>query len=340
VTAAPNGVAYRGTVLRVGSAIILVDQEGTDPTPVQATQVAPRFCADDDCSPNPYPQTPQPPLVSRNCGTADCDGDGIDDDLEDRLANVWFPLVHEAYQECGLVINFDPKRPDTRQPVVFRARYMSYGGVVDTNYIAINFVMLYKLDCGPPGFPPGDIGAGLGLFGPAHSGDAESFVVFLHKASDGSFETPASFLRISAVAHSHSFGEKQSTNVTLTYPSIVKPEIWVGYHKHGVFAERSQCYPEWLNLCVNAPYYYSYHLFNLGERNAPFITDLGAVYPGFANYNAWGCGGLLGGPAKISDGLYIDPFDYLPSPPTQENWRDGDIVPNTSTVVFRASCGS
>jgi hypothetical protein len=77
--------------------------------------------------------------------TRRCDGDGVHDALENQLAERWFPNVRMSFGECGRAFLL------TNQPVLFRARYLSYGGIVDQDWMAINYTILYSGDCGPPG---------------------------------------------------------------------------------------------------------------------------------------------------------------------------------------------
>ena len=108
-----------------------------------------------------------------------------------------------------------------------------------------------------------------------HPGDSEPFVVFLTKAADGTWNTPASFVGIAAVAHAGTQLEKQSYSTVLRAnvdPELVKPELWVGYKKHGNFVELSKCTPDWLNLCVTTPALFSYKLHNVGEHLARSST--------------------------------------------------------------------
>ncbi len=124
-----------------------------------------------------------------------------------------------------------------RQPVLDRARYLSVGGVLDTNHMAINYTMLYREDCGPPRgtFPYPSWG-----WLSAHAGDSEPFVIFLNRASDGSWV----FDRIVAVAHAGTVYEIETVGYTLNANG--KPDLWVGYSKHGNVVEFDRCGGEWV----------------------------------------------------------------------------------------------
>ena len=118
----------------------------------------------------------------------------------------------------------------------------------------------------------------------------------------------------------------------------MKPELWVGYKKHGNFVELSKCTLDWLNLCVTTPALFSYKLHNVGEHRARVLDDLGALAltPILAGQYVWRCQGFLGGPAKILNDLYLSQFNY----PGRLYWDDGDIVPYTDQVRFPVLCGS
>ena len=159
--------------------------------------------------------------------------------------------------------------------------------------------------------------------------------MFLSRAADGTWHTPASFMFIAAAAHAGGPFEVQSRSTALRANS--KPDLFVGLSKHGNFVDYSKCAPDWLNLCVTSISLFSeqYKLFNVGEHLARFIDNLKGVQSWNGQY-AWSCQGFLGGPAQVLNDLYLAPFHY----PGEFFWDDGDIVPNTSQVVIPRLCGS
>jgi hypothetical protein len=198
--------------------------------------------------------------------------------------------------------------------------------------------LLYRLDCGPPGdyFQNTPVGTLLDALLTAHKGDNEPFVVFLVKAADGSWDTPASFNGVAAVAHAKSVGETFSKSMQLN-PVNSKPDLWSGFHKHGNFVELSKCQPDWLNRCAQGPgFQYPRELFNVGERLAPFIDDLGAIVPMWSGQTVWHCRKFFGA-GIIADDLYLRAFGS--TTPPEQTWDDGDIDPVTGQVVSRNLCG-
>lgn len=268
------------------------------------------------------------PRIRLNCGTSDCDGDGLPDDVEDELANRFFPTVHHHHSECGII--WDTHDPaGLKEPVLYRARYLSVNGVIDTDHIAINYVMLYPRDCGPPGSPHSCVGV---CWHTQHDGDNEPFVVFLVKDVSGTWQ----FESIAAVAHSRAtfLGlplEVQSQSILLNAAN--KPDLWVGYKKHGNFVQLEKCDGGYINQCVDPGVGLPWHLYNVGERLAQFIDDLSVVYSRFKGQRVWQCQPFMSA-GIIRDDLYLDIYPSSVRGP----WENGDIVPGTSTIVFGGPC--
>jgi hypothetical protein len=262
-----------------------------------------------------------------NCGMPDCDGDGLDDELEETLAYQFFPTTHYHRPECGLMTDrlFEPE--GTRQPVLYRARYVTLNGVIDTSHMVINYVMLYTRDCGAPGgaiFPP--LPQGWDTF--SHEGDNEPFAVFLFKDAAGQWQ----FETITAIAHNNTGFEHQSVWGALNEEG--RPDLWVGYKKHGNYTILSGCTPSWLNECTDPGQGLALRLYNVGERLAPFIDDLSVVASRWRGKHVWGCDNFFPKAGVIRGDLYLAEYQY------KGGWDgDADIVPGTSTVILgEGSC--
>jgi hypothetical protein len=341
VTAGPHQdeIDSRIATLHIAGTVVLIEQIGTiDPLTAFSNQIDISICGD-DCQP---PQSPPPPagipIVSTNCGASDCDGDGLNDADEKSLAYRWLPNIHSISPDCGMLLFRGDGKANKNQPVIFRAHYMSHDGVVDPTHIAIFYQLLYRLDCGFPGDWYQNTPARLVAdeFGAAHKGDNEPFVVFLVKAPDGSWDTPASFDGIAASAHAHTSGEVFSKSMLLN--GYGRPDLWVGFDKHGNFAELSKCAPDSINRCAQPGFGFQYprELFNVGERLAPFIDDLGAIVPIWSGQTVWGCHKFYDA-GIIADDLYLRTFG--PNLPPEQTWDDGDIDPTTGQVLSRHLCG-
>jgi hypothetical protein len=271
-----------------------------------------------------FAQSVAVPRIRLNCGTSDCDGDGLDDDLEDYLASKFFPTTHFHYPECGLQVDFSLGLEGLRQPVLYRARYLTLDGVIDTAHIAINYVMLYRKDCGTPGgtFPVPD-GWSFG----SHDGDNEPFAVFLFRDAAGEWQ----FESITAIAHNGTSFEAQTVSATLNEKD--KPDLWVGYKKHGNYVNLGACTPSWLNECTNPGQGLTWRLYNVGERLAQFVDDLSVVSSRWRGKRVWGCGTFFQA-GVIRNDLYLTAYTF------GGTWDDdADIVPGTSTVILgEGSC--
>src|SRR5262249_23547125 len=122
-------------------------------------------------------------IYATGASIVDADGDGIDDRRELEIARALMPTIYPYPSEhCPAPIN--PK------PIAFRARYPEcLGGARLTDWIAINYYILYSRDCGCD----------------SHDGDNEGFVVF-GRLIDGQWQRYYQ----SAVAHAGTLAERHS----------------------------------------------------------------------------------------------------------------------------------
>jgi hypothetical protein len=226
-------------------------------------------------------------VTSRAPGTlvafSDNDFDGIDDNHEMELAQRFFPEIrHHSFEVCQLPL------PAT---YIFRARHPSYQGQVNTNFIAINYIRLFRYDCGPAG----------------HDGDNEPFLVFLRwNGSDWQFDS------VSATSHWGTACEVHTMSSA--------PLLWVGKDKHGIFADLGQCDSGAVcnNHCTwNGPTT-SYQLFNVGEppSHAWLLNLLGEVDGSFAGERVWDDeNDKFFGAGHIAGQLYLGGYLHLTKPP-------------------------
>jgi hypothetical protein len=181
--------------------------------------------------------------------TQDLDRDGLADDLEAYLAVTFFPTIHEFAGPEG---NDECPLPLTR-PVLYRARPRVVKHRVDSDYVAITYVLLYAEDCGALG----------------HVGDDEAFTIFLHHDRiPDRWRTIAA----SASAHQDSRSERDSVGAGRA--------IWVSKNKHSSYATFEACDDSGVpgEVCTeDGPSPRSYAFLNVGEPWAHLSNDVGDV---------------------------------------------------------------
>jgi hypothetical protein len=217
--------------------------------------------------------------VPRMRASADGDGDGIDDGVEQALAQQFLPSIYYSYSEtCS---------SPSPQPVVFRARHPTWLGNPENNFILIDYVLLYNEDCGPNG----------------HSGDNESFQVWLQW--NGS---QWQFYSISAVAH---WAAPVCELATQSWVNAV----WVGNDKHGTYADPGVCGCFGSDACSNPGWTKSHVLYNAGEPGAHLLDWLGTADSGWSSEYVWSDSQFFGA-GTIRDQLYNSRYarDYFPPP--------------------------
>lgn len=217
------------------------------------------------------------PVASLN----DNDYDGIDDGLEQQLAEQFLPQIRYNWHEaCDDV-------PSPR-PILYRLRHGSANGVIEPDYIVINYVRLYDWDCGVPAWP-------------GHRGDNEPFLVFLRRVN-GNW----TFSTMSAMNH----GGTPYENPSYSF----EPVLWVSKNKHANYAELSKCDGNGgVDYCSADGPTYAHTLYNVGEPNARLITILDAVYAGWWNDAVWNDSSFLDG-GNIESQLYTSGFIHMTAP--------------------------
>jgi hypothetical protein len=225
--------------------------------------------------------------------SGDRDGDGIDDQVEFQLASQFFPLTHWHTAELcpGPVVS-----QSFQYPTLFRARYLAFQGVVNPNYIGINYVRLYDQDCGPD----------------SHTGDNESFMVVI-RFLNGAWR----FDSIAATSHWGTACEVRTVS-----PSDV---LWITKNKHSNYVDLQFCrndYPVQFcnNECESNGPLRGLTLFNVGEPWAPLIDNLAAIYspwtysPPTQSATVWNNGTFFNA-GNITDQLYITRYSLASHPP-------------------------
>ncbi len=189
-------------------------------------------------------------LSARTFATTDDDNDGIDDSLEQALAENFFPSTHYHWNESC-------PDPDP-SPVIFRARYgQATNGSLHTDYIIINYVILYNEDCGFDG----------------HNGDNEALEVWLQwNGSDWEFRA------VSATAHWGATCE----DFTVSDDDVV----WISKNKHGNYADYNEC------SCIGSPCSSDgptrdYVFYNAGEPDHHLLNGLGSVESYWSSEAIW-----------------------------------------------------
>jgi hypothetical protein len=209
----------------------------------------------------------------------DADGDGIDDALENELAERFFPAIHYSGDErCAYPLP---------RPFVFRARYPSVNGFVHTDYMLINYVQLYAEDCGTNG----------------HEGDNEAFETFLHWNGDD-----WEFYGISATAHWDAVCETQTSSGS--------DALWIGNDKHGTYTDPCACGCFGGDNCQYDGPGLDHTLFNVGEPDAHLIDELDVVFWEWYGQFAWS-GNFFDAGSTVSQ-LYNDHDHFFVGIPTPE----------------------
>jgi hypothetical protein len=215
------------------------------------------------------------------CVLHDADGDGLDDDFENEVAELNFPTLYMSTGEnCG-----------APHGVIYRARrHPDY-----PSRLAITYIVLYAKDCG-------------GITG--HTGDAESFAITVDLDSQ-----PGATATVGVETRAHNGTICGSTSSCETGPatgacgqstaesSPAEVVIYASANKHANYLSRSTCSDNCLDTCspgerIVGP------LLNVGEPDHPTVTDLTAQ--GFVQapygwpqellqFNPWGSAQFSGG---------------------------------------------
>ena len=217
-------------------------------------------------------------FVAQSCErrSSDADRDGLADDFELALALQLFPVLHVSPAD-GCPEPLNPK------PVLFRTRHPSFQGAVQTDFIVVNYVILYDMDCG----------------GGGHRGDNEPLVAFARRSDAGDYV----FESLAATAHTNTGAEVRT--------SSTHRDIWVEPDKHSNFAPAAGC-----AACPEAGPAWNIALFNVGEPGAPLVSDLAAVSSTFAGIDPWSTQTRFFGAGIIgAESLGLRYFAYVTRPP-------------------------
>jgi hypothetical protein len=247
-----------------------------------------------------------PPWLRWNPGTgggdgadsADSDGDGIADQLEEEWARSYFPFYSPAWHDrCpvhGVLYRVSP-HPTARGKLM------------------ILYDVLYQSDCGARG----------------HLGDSEVFSVL----ADPSVPAPRGILAVRTIAHQGTLCETVMTCGSLpgcrkcsvaTRRGLPYPVVYASANKHGLYLSREVCQFSFIcdyGGCSQRREAHEPPMTNAGEQGKPMVTDLtvggfvrpeyGWTAPALMNFNPWSAAKFAGAgnlAKDLVDRLYvIDP---------------------------------
>lgn len=222
----------------------------------------------------------------------DDDGDGLDDVYETQLARDYLPFL-----------SLDPDDGCALSGLAVRVR----AHPADATKILIVYDHLFETDCGLGG----------------HTGDNEAFGV----AIDPALPAPAGILAIRTASHQGTLCEHVSECSTCgdgrgaCELQAGRPVLYASKGKHGQYARKCSAFGTCLDTCTLAATAHVPPIVNVGEPDAPLVTDLtaqgfitathGWTKPELMNVNPWGPG-EFGGAGIIADDL-VDPT-FVPAP--------------------------
>ncbi len=224
-------------------------------------------------------------------GISDADGDGIDDGTELQIATALMPaILRHPDESCPNPV--DPK------PIAFRLRHPTCtSGATLTDWVAINYYVLYSEDCGCGG----------------HSGDNEGIVV-LGRLENGQWNR----VFISTAAHVDTPAEKHSTCELCS-------AVLASEDKHGNYTNANACHEWWVcdehcGWLPGVPYWDSTNtqLWNVGERSAHLIDNWTTIHPSFYG-SVWSGKFMEAGQSNWD----LRKF-WLPQPPAGCSWNQWD----------------
>jgi hypothetical protein len=228
------------------------------------------------------------------CVLKDQDGDGLDDDFEQQIAQLNFPkLVLSDAESCG-----------APHGVIYRARRHPE----NSKRVALLYTMLYAFDCSQPN---------------GHVGDAESFAVTVDLDAQ-----PGGAATVGLQAWSHAATACNSASSCETAPGTnecaeskdpTTPSevvIYASRDNHANYLSQSTC-NSCFDRCSGSQRIVG-PLVNVGEPDHPLVTDLTAQ--GFVNdadgwsaellhFNPWSAAAFAGG------GRLDQPLFTLTAPP-------------------------
>ncbi len=223
---------------------------------------------------------------------SDVDGDGLDDALEDTLANHYFPHIwFDSGENYGCT---EPATPWNAGTAVARVRpHPQNGGL-----IAVSYAVLFRKDCGD-------------LWGfSSHNGDVEPFSLVL--APNGGCAYGYGVHSLKTVSHAGTWAEhvdqrylgNSCTWGRLAGGSPYEARIYSSENKHGNYAWDSTCDGGvgGLDNCSES-FTLTYNVINVGEDHARRVDELSAHQ--FPGEYAWSPVRFRGSQGGGSDAGYV-----------------------------------
>jgi hypothetical protein len=225
--------------------------------------------------------------------SADVDGDGIDDALEQTLAETYLPFL-----------SLDPTDACSLGGIVFRL----YPHPMDPALVHVIYDHLFETDCGLNG----------------HTGDNEVFGATINPK----IPPPAGILALRAVTHQGEICEKITqcgtcpglkACATAMKNGQAYPVAFSSKDKHATYVEKDQCNVfACLDSCALNDKDTPVILVNAGEPSAPLTEDLtthgfiteenGWTKPELFNFNPWDPVKEFGGAGNIAEDLQDQAF--------------------------------
>lgn len=227
-------------------------------------------------------------------GFVDLDQDGLDDGWENKVAAEYLPFLSlDPGDGCplgGLVVRV---RPHPSNPALLHVVYDH----------------LYERDCGLT----------------AHVGDNEAFGATI----DPNVPPPAGILTLVAIGHQATICEKKTTCgscggldacATALKNGVSYPVVFSSKDKHASYVKKNDCNPilSCFDTCTLAPTTTDVPLVNVGEPNAPLVTDLtdqgfitsanGWTAQELFHWNPWDTSKDFGGAGNVAGDLVDDAF--------------------------------
>jgi hypothetical protein len=201
--------------------------------------------------------------------TGDADGDGLDDGLEDELAQRFLPWVwFDRGEDAGCA---DPATPTNPGTVLARVRPHP----ADPGKVAIMYAVLFRRDCGD-------------WFGGGHSGDVEALSVTL--APNAGCPTGYAAFALKTTAHEGTaFQHTDEAELGNTCDwgraagaSSQWARVYAAENKHGIYAWDSTCDSGAAgNDNCSESFTLPFNVANVGEDHARRIDELSAYqFPG------------------------------------------------------------
>jgi hypothetical protein len=226
----------------------------------------------------------------------DDDNDGIDDCVEEQLVDSYaMQIWRDAADSCAGPINpqvrvcrtwltgqysFNPDTTGTRPSDVYKP------------HVTMSCAVLYQSDCGALG----------------HTADVEPYQISF-EAGSRSDRNLANWRQrvVTTEAHQGTPAEKVDICYTTNCTTILAAR-----NKHGNYQSPGSCNGG-LDSCGTMLWNSSFRNLELGERNYPRISNLGAYNSAWAGQNPWSGQAFLGGGAgSIQDKMQLQPRDGRP----------------------------